>query len=372
MKTAPSPLLQLFEVFSQTLCCSSAMLLLPLCLGILLTAQGRGLPPVVARRAHSDAEVRVRADHRRRMARAIIVPWMYFMAVNMNLPNLPKFINSVVNQGDPNVSGESQKMYGNLSGLDAFFTFLSVSAVGRLSDVYGRKPFMMYSALGLGLGYFLCSLATSDRQWVFYISGSIDGLTSCMFSQSQAYISDLSAAMGESLSLALSQFQGLAIGLAFMLGIPLGAQLGSRYSLRTPLFCSMGFCFACFLSVLLFLPESASRTSHIKDVKIHELNPAGAVSILLRTKTLSLLSLVYFLANVAHAGIQVMWINYLQLVFGWSPQISSLTLAIIGLTVAAIPRLYIPVIGTKRSITYGLLIHSVSLVLIGEIYLGCI
>lgn len=299
------------------------------------------------------------------MLRAIVVPWMYFMAVNMNLPNLPKFINSVVNKGDPNVSGASQKMYGNLSGLDALFTFLSVSAVGRLSDVYGRRPFMMYSALGLGLGYFLCSLASFERQWVFYLSGSIDGLTSCMFSQSQAYVADLSSAINESLSVALSQFQGLAIGLAFMLGIPLGAQLGSRYSLRAPLFCAMGFCLVCFLSILLLLPESSSRATRISEVRVSELNPAGAVGVLLRTQALSVLSLVYFLVNVAHAGIQVVWINYLQLVFGWSPQTSSLTLAIIGLTVAAIPRLYLPVIGTKRAIKYGLLVHAVSLALIG-------
>ena len=335
-------------------------------LGWLLSGHASRIPsPRVRKSPVVDNERRRAADHRRRMARAIFVPWMYFMAVNMNLPNLPKFINSVVNKGDSNVSGASQRMYGNLSGLDALFTFLSVSAVGRLSDVYGRRPFMMYSALGLGLGYFLCSLASFERQWIFYISGSIDGLTSCMFSQSQAYISDLASAMNESLSVSLSQFQGLAIGLAFMLGIPLGAQLGSKYSPRAPLYCAMSFCFICFLSILLFLPESTDRFTRISQVDIRELNPAGAIGVLLRSRALSILSLVYFLVNVAHAGIQVVWINYLQLVFGWSPQTSSLTLAIIGLTVAAIPRLYIPIIGPRRAITYGLLIHGLSLALIG-------
>lgn len=47
---------------------------------------------------------------------SIAIPWLYFMAVNINLPNLPTFINSVVN-GANTVSGESQKVYGALSGI---------------------------------------------------------------------------------------------------------------------------------------------------------------------------------------------------------------------------------------------------------------
>lgn len=92
---------------------------------------------------------------RRNKFLSIALPWLYFMAVNMNLPNLPKFINYVINNGNTNVSGASQQMYGALSGFDAFFTFLSVNAFGCLSDVYGRKPFMMYSAFGLGMSFTL-------------------------------------------------------------------------------------------------------------------------------------------------------------------------------------------------------------------------
>jgi MFS family permease len=310
------------------------------------------------------------------LLKGILIPWLYFMAVNMNVPNMPRLINTIVNNGATKVSGEIQRIYGNLSGLDALFTFLSVNAIGCLSDVYGRKPFMMYSAFGLAIGYLICSRATPTMKWIFYLSGVIDGLTSCMFSQSQAYVSDIGSALNENLSVVLSQFQGLAIGLAFMFGIPFGGLLGTRVGLRAPLYCAAFFCAVCFVSILLFLPESVNITDRkISKSTLQNLNPFGAVGLFLRSRRLIILAAVYILLNIAQAGIQIIWINYLQRVFGWPAEVSAFTLAIVGLTCAVVPRLIIPRIGTRLAIKSGLLTHAASLVLLasttGQIQLFC-
>jgi MFS family permease len=207
----------------------------------------------------------------------------------------------------------------------------------------------------------------------FYVSGSIDGLTSCMFSQSQAYISDIAAASQKDLSVALSQFQGLAIGLAFMLGIPLGGYLGARYSSRAPLYVSMALCVACSLLIWWALPETVDTNAAVHPSLDTEpwwrsIYPARALSLLTRTKQLRAAACCYYLLNFAHAGIQIVWMNYLQRVFGWPAHISALTLAIVGLTVAVLPKLFIPRLGVRTSIKLGLLLHGLSLLLIGTLY----
>lgn len=139
---------------------------------------------------------------------SLFLPWLYFMCVSINIPSYPKLINYVINKGNTDVSSLSSKVYGNITGLDAFFTFLSVNLIGCLSDRYGRKIFMFISSLGLGLAYLIASFATLPKH--FYISACMDGLTSCMLSQSQAYITDFST-VGSNLSIELSKFQGIVL-----------------------------------------------------------------------------------------------------------------------------------------------------------------
>lgn len=197
-----------------------------------------------------------------------------------------------------------------------------------------------------------------------------------MFSQSQAYISDISKLNNESLSISLSQFQGLAIGLAFMFGIPLGGFLGSTFNLKLPLYTATAFCMLSFISIHFFLPESNSNTisttiskkiPHSSTPKIitSKLNPLGAFRLFLRTKKLAVLGIAYFFLSMAQAGIQVVWINYLQHAFNWPAYVSAFSLAIVGLTVAILPSFFVPILGTSRAVLYGLLTHSLSLIALG-------
>ena len=170
-------------------------------------------PTVVAREDLDPATVRKTA------LLSVFLPWLYFMANSINTATLPKYINWVINKGDSNVSERSATVYGNIAGVDSLFTFLSVNMVGCLSDIYGRKPFMFYSSAGLATTYLLYTMAQTPS--LFYVAACIDGMSSCMLSQAQAYITDIQQG-GADLSVALSKFQGIAIGLAFVCGIPLG------------------------------------------------------------------------------------------------------------------------------------------------------
>jgi MFS family permease len=280
-------------------------------------------------------------EDRRSEVLILLLPWLYFMAISINIPNLPKFVNWSINSGNTNVSPKSAAVYGTISGVDSFFTFLVVNVVGCMSDSFGRRPFMFLSSLGLGFAYFLTLSAKTPG--MFYFAAMIDGLTSCMFSQAQCYVTDMNnrreSADKESVSVALGRFQGIAVGMAFLVGIPLGAVLGSKYSLTTPLYLAVILCSINAILIAFFLPEKKNfevdveRTEKnttttttttptptnknknkdrnivqayvhnfkrkMKRVKWENASPIGAVRLLTRKKRLVAGSMAYFFLNVA-------------------------------------------------------------------------
>jgi MFS family permease len=283
-------------------------------------------------------------EDRRSEVLILLLPWLYFMAISINIPNLPKFVNWSINSGNTNVSPKSAAVYGTISGVDSFFTFLVVNVVGCMSDSFGRRPFMFLSSLGLGFAYFLTLSAKTPG--MFYFAAMIDGLTSCMFSQAQCYVTDMNnrreSADKESVSVALGRFQGIAVGMAFLVGIPLGAVLGSKYSLTTPLYLAVILCSMNAILIAFFLPEkknfevdvesternTATTTTtttttptptnknedkdrnivqqyvhnfkrKMKRVKWENASPIGAVRLLTRKKRLVAGSTAYFFLNVA-------------------------------------------------------------------------
>jgi len=308
---------------------------------------------------------------------SLLVPWLYFMCVSINIPTLPKYINYVINNGDFRSSETSATVYGNVSGLDSLFTFLSVNLVGVLSDRFGRKPFMFFSSAGIGLAFFLISRAKCPRD--FYISACLDGFTSCMLSQSQAYITD-NQLDGSNISIALSRFQGIAIGMAFMFGIPLGGIISSKVSVFAPFYVAMGICLVNCILIATVLPDApkqcaSSSKSAVpaadgkattrKTINWRAANPLGAATMMMRTKPLLIGSTAYFLINIAHSGLQVVWINFLENKFNLSAQVSGSTLMVVGFIVALVPPIVIPRIGVVAAFKYGLLLYTASLMYLG-------
>ena len=269
---------------------------------------------------------------------SLLLPWLYFTAISVNIPNLPKFVNWSINGGNSNVSPESAAVYGTLSGVDAFFTFLVVNLVGCMSDSFGRRPFMLLSACGLGLAYTITLHAKTAK--IFYIAAMIDGLTSCMFSQAQSYVTDMNnrsdSPTKENISVILGRFQGIAVGMAFLVGIPLGAILGLKHGVKATLKLAIALCCLNAALITLFLPEQpvsdavtsteAEITKHttsttssddvtnssgdsavsfstkFRRVKWANANPVGAIRMLARKRKLVAGAAAYFFLNIAQVS----------------------------------------------------------------------
>ena len=209
----------------------------------------------------------------------------------------------------------------------------------------------------------------------------------------------------ENISVVLGRFQGLAVGMAFLFGIPLGAALGAKGTLMTPLRVSIGLCLLNALLIGFYLPESMpapektpqpsittstlpesmpapektaqhSITTSIqipqkqqkqpKKILWNNANPFGALKMLRRDQHLITGAAAYLFVNIAQAGVQINWINYLQYRFGWSAAKSGSTMLVVGVTVAILPKILIRVFGsTVNAISFALALHGLAIVALG-------
>ena len=147
-----------------------------------------------------------------------------------------------------------------------------------------------------------------------------------------------------------------SIGMAFFFGVPLGGILSSKVGLTAPLMLGIALCIFNVLALSLYLPESIDTQSlpiKSREIKLADANPLGAVKLFGRNSKFAVNAFIYFLVQLAQSGLQVTWINYLQHKFGWSGTKSGLTLMVVGIVVAVLPKYIIPLFGLKNSVLFG-------------------
>jgi DHA1 family tetracycline resistance protein-like MFS transporter len=136
--------------------------------------------------------------------------------------------------------------------------FLTTPLLGRLSDLYGRRPVMMLSMLGATAGYILLAFATN--LWMVGISRLISGAMAGNISTAQAYITDVTTEENRAKGMGLI---GAAFGLGFIIGPAIGSILAGNdfdsANLALPAMVSAGMTFAAFLMIVFVLPESLAK-----------------------------------------------------------------------------------------------------------------
>jgi MFS transporter, DHA1 family, tetracycline resistance protein len=279
-------------------------------------------------------------------------------ALGVVLPVLPKLVESFLD----NDTASAARVFGLFGTAWALMQFLFSPILGALSDRFGRRPVVLLSNFGLALDYVLMALAPS-LTWLF-VGRVISGITSASISTAFAYIADITPPERRA---AVFGKVGAAFGAGFILGPAIGGLLGGMDP-RLPFWVAAALSFANTLYGFLILPESLPKERRSL-FRWRSANPVGALKLLRSNGVLAGLSVVNFIAQLAHVVLPSTFVLYATFRYGWDQKTVGLTLAMVGICAMLVQGAAIgPIVkrfGERNALLLGLSCGAVGFLIFG-------
>jgi DHA1 family tetracycline resistance protein-like MFS transporter len=197
---------------------------------------------------------------------------------------------------------------GMLVAIYSWMQFIFAPILGRLSDLYGRRPVLIVSLFGSAVGYFIVGYA--GTLFVVFAGRVISGITGGNISTAQAYIADVTSRENRARGMALF---GAAFGLGFVLG-PAIAGVLSKYGTSVPFYVAAAISLLNAVAVYFLLPESARHTARAGGGR-----PADIARALAEPR-FGLVNLVYFLLVTAFSIMTYAYVLYTAFRFGFNAE----------------------------------------------------
>ena len=195
--------------------------------------------------------------------------------------------------------------------------------LGNLSDKYGRRPVLLISIIGTGIGFLILGLARTLT--MLFIGRILDGITGGNISTAQAYMADITSAENRAKAMGMI---GAAFGLGFIFGPAIGGIL-SRWGIHVPFFFAAALCFANATLLYFRLPETIDRKNAAKEhVQRRRLRDAKRA---LKEPKLVFLLVIYFLFIMAFSIMTSSFSFYTMFRFGYDAQETGYLFAYVGL-----------------------------------------
>jgi DHA1 family tetracycline resistance protein-like MFS transporter len=161
------------------------------------------------------------------------------------IPVLPFYVEGSQFNASPSVVG---LLFASYSVMQLVFT----PVLGMLSDRYGRRPVLLISLIGTGVGFLILGFATT--LWMLFAGRIIDGISGGNISTAQAYIADVTTPENRAKGMGLI---GAAFGLGFVFGPAIGGVL-SRWGNHVPFLFAACLAFGNALLLYFTLPETVT------------------------------------------------------------------------------------------------------------------
>src|SRR5665213_2511380 len=278
------------------------------------------------------------------------------MGFGIIIPVLPDLIAHLIHGS----ISDAATYAGLLALAYASMQFFFAPIIGNLSDKFGRRPVLLSSLVGFGIDYLF--LAFAPTVWWLFVGRLIAGMTGASFTTASAYIADISTPEKRAANFGLV---GVAFGLGFIIGPALGGVLG-QYNVQYPFLAAAGLGFLNAIYGYFILPESLSK-EHRRPFEWKRCSPWGSLIQLSKYKSVIGLAFSLFLVYVAVQAVQSVWTFYTIEKFHWSNALVGYSLGFVGLLIAAVQggliRIIIPKLGQERSISMGLLLYGIGLLL---------
>ena len=226
---------------------------------------------------------------KRSLALIFVIMLMDIIGITLLSPVAPYIVRNYSNEA---------LMVTMITILYAAGQFIAAPLIGKLGDRYGRRPVLLVSIFGQGLGFLFFGIGGS--LWMLFLGRIIGGITGGNLSTASAYIADVSKPEERSKNFTL-------IGTAWSLGLILGPAAGGllgQISLNAPAYAAALLSFINVLLGIFMLPESLPKerrdTTHMQ---ASDFNPLVAIAGMARKPGLGWFLIVTCLFNFAFNGI---------------------------------------------------------------------
>ncbi|MEP6637046.1 MAG: MFS transporter, partial [Acidobacteriota bacterium] len=232
------------------------------------------------------------------------------------IPVLPYYAEGTRFNGTPRTVG---LLFASYSIMQLVFS----PVLGRLSDKYGRRPVLLISIIGTGIGFLILGFATT--LWMLFLGRILDGITGGNISTAQAYIADVTTKEDRARGMGLL---GAAFGLGFIFGPAIGGIL-SRWGIQVPFLFAACLCFANAILLYFTLPETVTADH---PARVSAAGGRGFKQLLssLKQPRLGFVLVIYFLFIVAFSIMTTSFSLYTMFRFGYDAQHNGYLFAYVG------------------------------------------
>jgi len=288
---------------------------------------------------------------------ALVVIFLEFFAWGL----LTSPMITVLNQTFPD---HTFLMNGLILGIKGILSFLSAPLIGALSDIWGRKFFLLVTV------FFTCAPIPLMKinHWWYFAMLSISGVFAVTFSVVFAYVSDVTEVAERSSAFGLVSATFAA---SLVTSPALGAWLEQQYSEDLVVAIATAVAVLDVLFIMVAVPESLPENfkPNSRGLTMEQVDPFSSLRMMAKDPTICMLCITVFLSYLPEAGQQSCFFVYLRLVMHFGREEVAMFIAAIGiLSVIAqtgLLTLLMKTVGAKHTIMIGLMFEMLQLMWYG-------